>query len=174
MSNVCAMPIGYGVGDRRAFLLDVTSRSVVGHNPQPVKKPTARRLNTRIPRCSERYNAILEEKFIQHQIIPKLNHAHRLGGTPEQIQHNLDKIDRITGQLMHHAERNCRKIKSGRIPFSPEASMWIKRTLCYRALLRFWAGKIKNKGNLRRQAKRCHIENPFALSIATLSDRLTE
>ena len=156
ISNICAMPIGYGVGDHRVFLLDVTSRSVVGHNPQPVKKPNARRLNTRIPRCSERYNSILEDQFLRHQIVKKLNHTHQLGGPPELIQHSLDKIDHITEQLMHNAERNCRKLKSGRIPFSPEASLWIKRTLCYRALLRYWAGKIKNKGNLRRQAKRCH------------------
>jgi len=75
---------------------------------------------------------------------------------------------------MHHAERNCRKIKSGRIPFSPEASLWIQRTLCYRSLLRYWAGKIRNKGNLLRQARRCHIGDPLSLSIQTIQDRLRE
>jgi hypothetical protein len=77
-------------------------------------------------------------------------------------------------QLMLNAEHRCRKLKSGRIPFSPEASLWIKRTLCYRSLLRYWAGKIKNRGNLSRQARRCQIEGPFRLSIQTIYDRLTE
>ena len=75
---------------------------------------------------------------------------------------------------MHHTERRCQNLKSGRFPFSPEAALWIKRTLCYRALLCLWAGKVKNKGNLRRQAKRCHVSEPFSLSIQTLTDRLTD
>ena len=75
---------------------------------------------------------------------------------------------------MHHAKRNCCKIKSGRIPFSPEASLWIKRTLCYRSLLRYWAGKIRKKGNLLRQACRCRIGDPLSLSIQTIQDRLRE
>ncbi|KAL7521202.1 hypothetical protein ACHAWX_005896 [Stephanocyclus meneghinianus] len=75
---------------------------------------------------------------------------------------------------MHHAEKHCRKLKSGRIPFSPEAAMWIKRTLCYRALLRYWAGKIKNRGNLKRQARRCKIQDPFSLSIQSVADRLAQ
>ena len=72
VTNICAMPFGYGVGDHRAFILDVMTRSMVSHNLQPVKRPTARRLNTQIPRCSKQYNTILEQQFV-HQIIAKLN-----------------------------------------------------------------------------------------------------
>lgn len=174
VTNVCAMPIGFGVGDHRAFVMDITTNSMVGSNPQPIKRPTARRLNTRIPGCAEAYNSILESQVSRHCIIDRLNAVHQQGGPPEVIRRKLDAIDKTMAQLMHHAEKQCRRLKSGRIPFSPEASMWIKRTLCYRALLRFWAGKIKNRGNLRRQAKRCHIENPFSLSLQSIADRLAQ
>jgi hypothetical protein len=56
---------------------------------------------------------------------------------------------------MEKAEKKCRKLRNGRIPFSPEAALWIKHTLFYISLLRYWAGKIRNKGNLRRLAMRC-------------------
>jgi hypothetical protein len=48
VTNVCAMPIGYGIGDHRAFIMDISSVSMVGQNPQSIKRPTTRRLNTRI------------------------------------------------------------------------------------------------------------------------------
>jgi hypothetical protein len=57
--NICAMPIGYGIGDHRSFILDVSTRSLVGTDPQPVKRPTARCLNTKIPFCADKYNEIL-------------------------------------------------------------------------------------------------------------------
>ena len=174
ISNICSMPIGYGAGDHRAFFLDISTRSLVGINPQPIKRPSARRLNTKIPTCSENYNSILESQLIHHKIIPKLCQLSQQRLPTDRLQVTLDSIDRTVSQLMHHAEMACRKLRSGRIPFSPEASLWIKRTLCYRSLLRYWSGKIKNKGNLRRQAHRCRILNPFSLSIQTLSDRLTE
>ena len=170
--NICAMPIGYGIGDHRSFFLDISTRSMVGTDPQPIKRPSARRLNTKIPYCSDNYTFLLERQLIHHRIIQKLRSTHQLSSSPLEIQAKLDAIDATTSQLMHHAEKNCRKIKSGRIPFSPEASFWIKRTLCYRALLRYWAGKIRNRGNLLRQARRCKIDHPFSLSIQTITDRL--
>lgn len=174
IANICAMPIGYGVGDHRSFILDISTRSIVGLHPQPVKRPSARRLNTKIPNCSDTYISILENQLLQHKIIPKLDTLRRHPLPNTQLQATLDSIDQTVSQLMLHAEKSCRKLRSGRIPFSPEASLWIKRTLCYRSLLRYWAGKIRNKGNLKRQALRCRIDNPFSLSIQTLADRLTE
>lgn len=70
------------------------------------------------------------------------------------------------------SEKNCRRIKSGRIPFSPEASLWIKRTGIYRTLLRFHAGKKVNRGNLKRAARRCGIAAPFRLGLIEIRTRL--
>jgi hypothetical protein len=66
---------------------------------------------------------------------------------------------------MHYAEKRCQKIKSGRIPFLPEASLWIRRTQVYRSLLRYHTGKIRNRGNLKRLAWRCNIPDAFSSSI---------
>jgi len=80
----------------------------------------------------------------------------------------------MTTDCMKYAERRYRKLKSGRVLFSPEASLWIKQTLCYHALLRYWAGKIKNRGNLKQHACRCQIQHPFALTITSIKDWLQE
>jgi hypothetical protein len=73
---------------------------------------------------------------------------------------------------MLNAERKCRRIKSGRIPFSPEAALWIRRTQVYRSLVRYHDGLIRNRGNLKRTARRCGIERCFALTMEDILLRL--
>jgi hypothetical protein len=161
--GAAAMPVGYGVGDHRMFVVDITTKSMVGFNPQPVKHPKARRLNSRIPRAKNAYNRRYKKLLSKHRLTEKLAEAHRLGLSPERMKEALDKIDEISKECMIDAEKKCRKLRNGKIPFSPEASIWIKRCQFYRSLLRYWAGKIKNRGNLKRSARRMKIENAFLL-----------
>ena len=69
---------------------------------------------------------------------------------------------------MHHTEKICHKIKPCRIPFSPEASIWIRRVQIYYSLLRYHKGQVKNMGNLKRATRRCNIPNPLSLTIAEI------
>jgi hypothetical protein len=73
---------------------------------------------------------------------------------------------------MRHAEKICRKIKCCRIPFSPEAAIWICQVQVYFSLLRYHKGKIKNCGNLKPAARQCNIPNPLRLSIQDITHRL--
>jgi hypothetical protein len=59
---------------------------------------------------------------------------------------------------MLNAEKKCRRIKSGKIPFSPEAALWIRQTQIYRLLLQFHDGRIRNRGNLNQTVRWCGIE----------------
>jgi hypothetical protein len=73
---------------------------------------------------------------------------------------------------MRHAEKVCRKLRCCRIPFSPEAALWIQRVQIYYSLLNYHKGKIKNRGNLKQAARRCNIPNPFQLSVQEIAQRL--
>jgi hypothetical protein len=61
-------------------------------------------------------------------------------------------IDEEGKAYMGRAEKICRKIKCCRIPFSPEAAIWIRRVQVYHSLLQFHKGKIKNQGSLKQAA----------------------
>jgi hypothetical protein len=87
--------------------------------------------------------------------------ASSVGGLCPHTSH----LDAELGDYMQYAEKRCRKIKSGRIPFSPKTSLWICQTQVYRSLLRFYAGRICNWGNLKQLAQRCNIPDAFSLSI---------
>jgi hypothetical protein len=73
---------------------------------------------------------------------------------------------------MLNAEQKCRRIKSGRIPFLPEAALWIHRTQVYRSLLRYHRGLIRNRGNLKCTARRCGILNCLTLLVEDILARL--
>ena len=45
----CIMPVGYGVGDHRLFIIDFLKSFLVGASPPRIVQSAARRLNSRIP-----------------------------------------------------------------------------------------------------------------------------
>ena len=92
--------------------------------------------------------------------------------TEEQLRYQLNKIDRQRKELKLHAEKKCRRISSGRIPFSEEASIWICRLQVYRSLLKYHVGKVTNRGNLKRAARRCKIYRPMHISVEDLRTRI--
>jgi hypothetical protein len=121
--NAAIMPAGYGIGDHRLFVIDFAELDVIGISRQKVVQPTSRRLNTKIPRVAAEYARILEEKVLAHRLIERMGAAHRRSKSKASAIKRLNKVDKELGQYMRYAEKKCRKIKSGRIPFSPEASL---------------------------------------------------
>jgi hypothetical protein len=88
------------------------------------------------------------------------------------VRWKVNKIDKESNDYMRRAEKKCRKIKNGCIPFSPEGSIWIRRRQVYESLLWQLQHKIRNWSNLRRTAQRCGIQRPFCLKKAELKERL--
>merc|ERR1712155_481212 len=117
-----------------------------------MRRPCARRLNCKIPGCEEAYAGPLEEQLVRHRVIERLEAVAALTASASRKKVVIDALDKESGDYMRHAERHCRRIKSGRIPFSPQAAVWIRRAQVYRSVLRYHAGKIRNRGNLRRAA----------------------
>ena len=170
--GACVMPVGFGVGDHRLFVADFRTVSMVGKSHVTIKRPATRRLNNKIEGCRGKYVDSLEANIVRHRLIEKVKAIEASDEAKELKRSKLDKIDEQGRQFMRRAEKKCRKIRSGRIPFSPEAAIWIKRTQCYRSVLRWHAGKIKNRGNLRRTARRVGIRNPLGLSLLEVKARL--
>ena len=110
--------------------------------------------------------------MICHRLIERLAEAHKEGIGDKAATQMIKKIDDELGQYMRYAEKKCRKFKSGRIPFSPESVMWIKRKQIYTSLLDYRRGKVKKKGNLLRQARRQQISRPLSLSMREIKVKL--
>ena len=170
--GACIMPCGYGVGDHRVFVVDFLTSSWVGDEPLKIVRPAARRLNTRIPTAAEAYRTELEQLITRHRLIERVGAVYNSGRSRRWMQAAMNAIDKEGGQYMLGAENRCRKVRSGVIPFSPEAVRWLRRAQVYRSLLTWKLGKRRNMGNLRRLAKRVDIQDPFRLSTQELTKRL--
>ena len=99
-------------------------------------------LNNKIPRISESYNRILEKNFISHRMNTRLLEASDRSDTVQEAKRRLERIDEEGFQYKKNAENKCRKIKSGKIPFSPQLSVWIRRRQVYESLLKY-IGRVK-------------------------------
>jgi hypothetical protein len=131
-------------------------------------------LNSRLPGCGKAYVRSLEKNIIQHRLIKQLHDAHTGEySAAEQVQKVL-AIDEEGKAYMRHAEKIYCKIKLCRIPFSPEALIWIRQVQVYYSLLQYHKGRVKNQGNLKRAACRCNIPNPLSLTVAEIYERLKE
>jgi hypothetical protein len=85
-----------------------------------------------------------------------------MGTDKEDLQRKINQVDMEGVQYMTHAERKCRQLKSGRICFSLEFVLWIKRKQIYRSLMEYKLGRNKNRGNLKRAAHIQKIEKPLS------------
>jgi hypothetical protein len=173
ISNACIIPVGYGVGDHCMFIVDIVKSSLVGKTPFRVQRVVSRRLNTKTPGGgAAKYIATLKSSIDRHRLIERLGQVHKRCQSKKDFHCQINKIDRESKELMKHAEKVCRQIKSGQIPFSPEAALWIRHALVYRSLLPYHLGLIRNRGNLKRRVRQCEILNCLSIPVPELCLRL--
>ena len=172
IAGACVMPAGFGIGDHRLFVVDILTSSLVGNNPIRVMRPCARRLNTKLPGVVAKYNDRLEDLVLEHRIIERMGDVHENSRTEEQAKKRMDAVDREFKEYKKNAEKGCRKIKSGSIPFAPESEVWIRRHRVYSTLMSLLNGHQVNRGNLICSARRAGILAPFDLMESEIRGRL--
>ena len=69
IANECIMPVGYGTGDHCIFIIDIMASDIIGYNYQKIARLLTQWLIMNLPGVSKKYNAALEEKVLEHQII---------------------------------------------------------------------------------------------------------
>ncbi len=167
------MPAGFGVGNHRLFVVNFQEASLVGNAPARIQRFSSRCLNTKVSSgATQRYLKQLETNLERHRLIEHLRSLHTTCKSKQAFRRGLNKLDKLSKDLMLNAEQKCCRIKSGRILFSPEASVWIQRTQVYCSLLRYHRGLIQNRGNLKQTVRRCGILNCLALSVEDILARL--
>jgi hypothetical protein len=136
------MLFGYGVGNHGMFVLGVTLESLIGKTPTKIVCLALQRLNSKIPNCRAAYTKTLEDNIVRHCLIKKLYEVHTSNWSHEEKQCRVCMIDKAGKEYMQHAKRAYRKIKCCWIPYSLEASIWIKCAQVYYSLIKLHKGKI--------------------------------
>ena len=73
VTHACVMPIGFGMGNHRMFIVDFQESSLVGTAPFRVQCAKSQRLNTKVSSSATRnYVERLEKNISKHRLIEKL------------------------------------------------------------------------------------------------------
>jgi hypothetical protein len=126
ISNACVMPFGLGIGDHCTYILVIQIKSLVRVDPVKIVQPASRRLNSRLPGSSKLYIDSLEANIIHHCLLVRFYDMHTRTLSDEEQTRRVIIIDEEGNAYMQQAEKICRKIKCCRIPFSPDAALWIR------------------------------------------------
>ena len=143
------LPFGKYPGDHRAIWIELVTEDILGTNPEPLRKPEARRLKLQDPRIVKRY----QEKLVQFVQASKIDTAiHELERKAEQEWTEKDEIHYNTiatqyRKYMLQAEKACRNLKMGVHQWSPEFAR-------ARSTKFFWEMALKHKKGISIPTKK--------------------
>ena len=142
--------------DHRPIWLDVEKASALGSLSPDIHSFRARKLKTTDPRVVQKYNHILEEEFDKHRIYDRALQLYTKLGTSFTAEDyaEYDELDRLRDKSMKKAEKKCRKLHCGGIPWSPQLQ-FARTTIHYiRLVIRRRKGrKVSARTLIRLQKK---------------------
>ena len=116
VTNACMMPVGFGVGDHRLFVVGFATTPLVGSGLTTVVRSALRHLNTRISGCTDRYNRSLCKNILHHRLLKQMVEAASSGDSKKVLAKMLNKLEQEGEAYMKHEEKKCCWLKSGRFP----------------------------------------------------------
>jgi hypothetical protein len=136
------MPFSFGVGDHRMIIVDVTQQSFYGKERSQVVRASARRLQCKIDRSVQTYGKILIHSFQRENLFDRLDKEYAKASylPTVEVTNKLIGIDKMATQLMIAAEKKCRHLYMGDIPFTDEYVLWAKRRMAYKDLIKMKEG----------------------------------
>jgi hypothetical protein len=117
-----------GIGDHRVFIVDITSKSILGNVFPRVIPASSCLLNCKSDKIKKSYIAVLNQLLNRHLIFKKLLLTDRASDnislTPLQLR--MNKINKEMEQFMKSAERVSHKFKENNIEWSPITRVWLR------------------------------------------------
>ena len=140
------------LGDHRPLWIDIPLEVVFGTVTIP--SPKARRLKLQDPRIVDRYTTYLSQFLKDNQISERLQVlAYRTDFYSPNYAVEYNEIDRIRTAGMQLAEKQCRKLRMGEVPFTPEYSRVSHSVLVWRLICKVKEGKKVDSRYFNRQLK---------------------
>jgi len=117
------LPFGEGVynGDHRMLWIDLTFNTAFGHDLPLIASAAARRLKLQCPVTKRRFQRTYKKEVERLQLpLRMLKLEQVMTSPPSQEQtEEYEEIDRLNVESIFLADKKCRKLRTGTIPFSP-------------------------------------------------------
>ena len=162
------LPFNFGAGDHRAIFVDIPLSSFIGTELHTIARPTARRLICNQEHIYNKYCDLLENYLVQHRVQEKLDLLAQKQHLTKTIRTAvLESIDLVIGEGMRMAEKRCRKLRMGAVPYSPELAKAGIQIKLWSLVVRHKRGKNINTRYIRRIAKQCELRSVLACTLET-------
>ena len=141
------------VSDHRATWIDFGWNQLLGHHPLLIKRPSVRRLQCDNPFTVRKYNDLLHKYCKDSHLEEQLANL-TLNTNQITLQAEINRLDSMHTESMLNAERQCRKIHMGNVPFYPEIYEAALQIIYWKTFLRKVQGaKINSRVLLRLKKK---------------------
>jgi hypothetical protein len=162
------------VCDHRMLWIDVPVELALGYSPSAIAKPSPKRLILQDPRIVKKYNKILHEHLEKHEVLSQIRKLEdEIEGkmTPAQMS-EYNRLDTFRIQAALIAQKRCRKLCMGAVPYSPKLSLAGKKIRAWKLLLKKKSGGLVQTKYLQRKLKEADIADTSLLSILDIQEHL--
>ena len=113
---------GDGPGDHRGLFLDVNESLLFGASLQVIHRLPARLLNSPNVKVVTKFNKLFEYQLERKHVGPRVQQLYERMTYPVNPDETklYEKLDRIQVQAFNFANKRCRKLRMGEVPFAPE------------------------------------------------------
>ena len=107
--------------DHRGIWIDVSIRIIMVHKSSPITYFQARQLKLEDPRMRKKYAEHLHKTCVSTNYYSRMNilHCWTVYPLPLELALEYERLDEEIETYMEVAEKNCRKIRTWEVPWSP-------------------------------------------------------
>ena len=172
------LPFGDFPSDHRALWIDIYVNNCFGFNMPNSSKPAARRLKSSDPKIRNKWNRLYSEFLTQHKVhrrIFKLEEHVMAGGTMQtQEQQEYSKIMNLRNQGIQYADKNCRKLTMGNVPFSPAIIATCEQLQMWKGIRTRKTGRKFSLKKIRRLEHKHKVQDAMSYSIQEVDNKIVE
>jgi hypothetical protein len=147
--------------DHRTLWVDLDMTTLLGTIAPPLWSPKARRLQCNDPNLVKRFVHLRLKHYEEHKLDAKKSALEELltSRAPyEEWVRLFEELDKLRVEGILYAEHQCRKLRMGNIPWSPDLQQSMIR-ICYyqRCRLKYCLGKNINSRTLLKWYRKANI-----------------
>lgn len=170
-------------GDHRWLVIDISEASLIGKSRLDRAPPILRKATSKIPSVKEKFHSLVEQQVVRHQLHRKLQHLFNIAKMgyhfTRKDEEDYERIENIMQRIIRRADRKCRKVRRGIIPYSTYqkklmGAILIMKQIKLRILLKGKADRPRMR-QIKRLAQKYQFNEPIRFTnIKAVQTRLDE
>ena len=162
--------------DHRCLWLDIQYESIFGSLPSNLSKFEGRRVKSNDPRVVHKFNEHYRKYAIEHKLDRDVFTLHQSAVYPCTIENisRMEKMARKRYDAIAYADRQCRKLRLGKTPFSTKYKTLVNTVLLWRLIIAKKSGRNIKSNTLKRIIKKTNTSQSLSSLIATSKEQSVE